>query len=182
MAYTIPDKSKGDIIDEADWNAIEQLEKEIKDGGNDSWDSSLTLTALDDKIKNTSTGHSHDGVNSRKIDHNDLLNKGTNTHSDIDNHIANTNNPHNVTASQVGCPISIDGVSNPGGNIDLEPQEGISITPDDTNNKIQVDISGIVKYGANFPTNPSNYMQFYYTGTVYPEGIYIYNGSDWIQI
>jgi hypothetical protein len=37
-----------------------------------------------------------------RVDHNQLLNKRTNSHSAIDGHIANTSNPHNVTATQVG--------------------------------------------------------------------------------
>lgn len=36
-------------------------------------------------------------------DHADLSNIGTNTHAQIDSHIANTSNPHSVTASQVGA-------------------------------------------------------------------------------
>ena len=36
------------------------------------------------------------------IDHTNLQNIGTNSHADIDAHIAATNNPHNVTALQVG--------------------------------------------------------------------------------
>lgn len=42
------------------------------------------------------------------VDHNDLLNKGTNSHADIDAHIANTSNPHNVTIAQVS-PLTTKG-------------------------------------------------------------------------
>jgi hypothetical protein len=41
-------------------------------------------------------------VDQTNIDHTQLLNKGTNTHAQIDSHIANTSNPHSTTASQVG--------------------------------------------------------------------------------
>jgi len=42
------------------------------------------------------------GERLQRVDHNQLLNIGINSHSAIDSHIANTNNPHNVTAAQVG--------------------------------------------------------------------------------
>lgn len=41
-------------------------------------------------------------VNASAIAHQDLSGAGANTHSQIDDHIANTSNPHSVTKSQVG--------------------------------------------------------------------------------
>ncbi|WP_269849711.1 hypothetical protein [Methanosarcina horonobensis] len=38
-------------------------------------------------------------------------------------HILDSNNPHEVTASQTGALVSVDGVSNPGGNVDLAPKK-----------------------------------------------------------
>lgn len=46
--------------------------------------------------------HDHSGGDGAQINHTTLSNIGTNTHSQIDTHIANTSNPHSVTASQVG--------------------------------------------------------------------------------
>lgn len=43
-----------------------------------------------------------------KIDHTNLLNKGTNTHSTIDTHLGSTLNPHSVTAAQVS-PLTTKG-------------------------------------------------------------------------
>jgi hypothetical protein len=41
-------------------------------------------------------------LNQAQIDHINLLNKGINTHVQIDSHIASNSNPHNVTISQLG--------------------------------------------------------------------------------
>ena len=41
-------------------------------------------------------------VDPSAIDHNSLLNRGTNTHAAIDTHLASTSNPHSTTKSQVG--------------------------------------------------------------------------------
>ncbi len=54
------------------------------------------------------------------------------THSD------RKDNPHNVTAAQTGAPVSVDGVSNPGGDIDLVQGGSIVITHDDRENSITI--------------------------------------------
>lgn len=43
-----------------------------------------------DAFFNVTTGHDHDGVNSGVVNHNNLSNIGTNSHSTIDSHIGNT--------------------------------------------------------------------------------------------
>jgi len=44
--------------------------------------------------------HDHDGGDGAQIDHTKLSNIGTNSHADVDTHIADTTNPHSVTAAQ----------------------------------------------------------------------------------
>jgi len=53
-------------------------------------------------------------------------------------HSARTDNPHNVTAAQTGAPVSVDGVSNPGGDVDLIQAGSIVITPCDRKNSITI--------------------------------------------
>lgn len=56
----------------------------------------------------------YDDVNNRvvtsidqaQIDHTQILNRGTNTHAQIDSHISATNNPHGVTKAQVGLSLA----------------------------------------------------------------------------
>lgn len=51
--------------------------------------------------------HDHNGGDGAQIDHVNLANKGTNTHAQIDSHIANTSNPHSTTAAQAGAPALV---------------------------------------------------------------------------
>lgn len=92
------------------------------------------------------------------ISHTGLADIGTNTHAQIDTHIADTANPHSVTATQVGALVSVDGVSNAGGNIDLVAGSNITITPDDAANTITIAASGggtggLVKVSSNDTTD-----------------------------
>jgi hypothetical protein len=57
-------------------------------------------------------------------------------------HATDFDNPHAVNATQVGSPLSVEGVHNPGGNIGLDsPDETVSITPDDGQDSIGLDVS-----------------------------------------
>lgn len=47
--------------------------------------------------------HDHNGGDGAQIAHGNLSSIGTNTHGQIDTHIANTSNPHSTTAAQAGA-------------------------------------------------------------------------------
>ena len=65
-------------------------------------------------------------------DHAGLTNIGTNTHADIDNHIADTNNPHSVNATQVGLG-NVDNTSDLDKPISTATQTAIDAINQDTN-------------------------------------------------
>ncbi len=52
--------------------------------------------------------HDHDGGDGAQINHTKLSNIGTNTHTQVDTHLANTSNPHSVTAAQAGAPSLVN--------------------------------------------------------------------------
>ncbi|MCC7576585.1 MAG: hypothetical protein KK926_07110 [Methanomethylovorans sp.] len=57
-------------------------------------------------------------------------------------HILDINNPHAVTAAQTGALVSIDGVNNPGGNVDLVAGANILITPNPAAHTIAIASTG----------------------------------------
>lgn len=58
-------------------------------------------------------------------DHTLLLNIGTNTHAQIDTHIASTNNPHQVTKEQIGLP-NVDNTSDANKPISIATQTALN--------------------------------------------------------
>ena len=68
------------------------------------------------------------------IDGRDISTDGTT----LDSHVSNRGNPHGVTAVQIGALSSIDGVSNPGGNINLIQGNAITISPNNGSNQITI--------------------------------------------
>ena len=59
----------------------------------------------------------------------------------IARHTADFNNPHDVTARQVGALISVAGVDNPGGDVDLvSPDENVEVDPDAEANAVGLSV------------------------------------------
>lgn len=56
----------------------------------------------------------------------------------VDAHANRRDNPHQVTAAQVGAITSVAGISNPGGGVDIVAGAAISITKDTTNKRIVI--------------------------------------------
>ncbi len=73
--------------------------------------------------------------------------------ADLDAHTSRTDNPHATTAAQVGALVSIDGVSSPGGDVDLVGGTGIRITPDPTGKKITFEATGTALPAAHASTH-----------------------------
>lgn len=63
-------------------------------------------------------------------------NDGANTITLGETHSARTDDPHQVTAAQTGALVSVDGVDNPGGDVDFIAGTNMTITPNDGANTV----------------------------------------------
>jgi hypothetical protein len=71
----------------------------------------------------------------------------------VDAHANLTNNPHSVTATQIGAITGLNDVSNPGGAITLQGGTGITIATDDAGNIITFTATGEVVPGPHVHTS-----------------------------
>jgi hypothetical protein len=118
---------------------------------------SISRTADVDARFDPSTGHNHTGTagDGSQISHSTLTaiigaDPGS-TDAQTNKHVSNaqtkqwqdhlgatSGNPHGTTAAQVGSPVSVEGVTNPGGNIDLVNSNAITIAGNNTTKQITI--------------------------------------------
>lgn len=73
----------------------------------------------------------------------------------VDAHANNKNNPHNTTAAQTGALVSVAGISNPGGGVDIVAGTGISVSKDATNKRVTITAQGGQAPGKHASTHGS---------------------------
>lgn len=110
----------------------------------------FTHTHLRSDISDFSHASTHKSTGTDPLSPGDI---GAASQADFQAHAARQDNPHNVTASQVGALVSIDGVSNPGGNVDLVAGTGITIAPDATLKRITIAATGEAAPGPHASTH-----------------------------
>ena len=82
---TIADSTDLTLVRPTDWNSSHTIEA----GSIINIDISTAAAVDEAKITfSTASGHVHNAVNSKAVDHVDLLNKGSNSHANIDTHIS----------------------------------------------------------------------------------------------
>jgi hypothetical protein len=86
-------------------------------------------------------GVSNAGGNIDLVPANTITVVGNNTTKQIiigESHSAVAGNPHNTTAAQVGALVSVESVSNPGGNIDVVPANAITVVGNNATKQITI--------------------------------------------
>lgn len=118
------------------------------------------------------------------IVHQNLSGAGTNTHAQIDAHIANTSNPHSVTKAQVGLS-NVDNTSDLDKPISNATQSALDLKVDEnspitgaTKTKITYDSKGLVTAGAD-----ANLTDLGDVTVASPQldQILKYNGTEWVN-
>ena len=104
-------------------------------------DDSVTAAKIQPALVSSINGVSHDGGNVDLVPQNAITLHADDVSNTVcigETHSARTDNPHNTTAAQAGALVSVEGVSNPGGDINLVPGTNITINHDDSANNITI--------------------------------------------
>lgn len=125
-------------------------------------------------VDNLVTAHTSDSTihfTKESINHTGLSGIGTNTHTQIDDHIASTSNPHTVTAAQVGSPTLAVFTGHTGDSSIHYTQASISIPSSQisdfseaVDDRVGAFITGLSGIGVVYD-DASNLLQITYTGT-----------------
>lgn len=67
---------------------------------------------------------------------------GAPTLTEFNDHVNDVNNPHMVTATQVGAITSVAGITNPGGGVDIVAGTGITVSKDSSNKRVTITATG----------------------------------------
>jgi hypothetical protein len=104
-------------------------------------DNAVTVGKIQPNVVSSVDAVTNDGGNIDLIPQNAITvspNDSANTITIGENHSNKADNPHSVTAAQTGSLVSMDGVSNAGGNVDLVAGSNVTIVPNDTTNTITI--------------------------------------------
>jgi hypothetical protein len=112
---------------------IISVDKYLKEAGCPSCDDPKVLLAV---IKVTGSDAELD--NNEMLALRSIVYTNPMLHELLMSHLTDLENPHQVTAEQVGALVSVDGVDNPGGDVDLVAKNAITIAPDNNNNRISI--------------------------------------------